>query len=80
MVMMMMVEITLLDVLINGDNVEERIGKVLLVANKDHVNLSMNGILNVKVVHHVINVFVLLVVVTNGHNVEARIGKDLLVV
>jgi len=70
--------LNLKDVVTNGNNVEEKIGKVLHVVEKENVLKYMNGILNVKVVNILIT-HLLLDVATNGLNVVEKVGKVLLV-
>jgi hypothetical protein len=70
-------------VVTNGTNVVEKIGKVLIVAKKENVNICTNGILNVKVMKVVIIVVVtqlLQDVVINGLNAVEKAGKVLNVV
>jgi len=67
------------DVVKNGPNVEENTGQVLLVVNKEHVNIYTNGILNVKVVPVVVIIQDLPVVSANGNNVVENYGKVLVV-
>jgi len=70
----------ILDVKTNGNNVVEKVGKVLLVAWQEIVPKLMNGIINVEMVlEHVVNLGQLNVEM-NGNNVEENTGQVLPVV